>query len=108
MPPKVCVGLRACLFFSGVTAGGVAGGLAFSGKLFGWGVPALAMATFLLRNGVLDVRDIQREVLVDLARRAVRKGLANIVPAQGDAQKLPYADRAFDAAYLIGGLGEIP
>jgi ubiquinone/menaquinone biosynthesis C-methylase UbiE len=30
------------------------------------------------------------------------------VPTQGDAQKLPYADRTFDAAYLIGVLGEIP
>jgi ubiquinone/menaquinone biosynthesis C-methylase UbiE len=47
-------------------------------------------------------------MLVDLARRAERKGLTNIVPTQGDAQKLPYADRTFDAAYLIGVLGEIP
>ncbi|HXK30842.1 MAG TPA: methyltransferase domain-containing protein [Candidatus Binatia bacterium] len=74
----------------------------------GVGVHALPMATLLLPNGVLDVLDVQREMLVDLARRAARKGLANIVPAQGDAQKLPYADRAFDGAYLIGVLGEIP
>ena len=74
----------------------------------GVGVHALPMATLLLPNGVLDVLDVQREMLVDLARRAARKGLANIVPTQGDAQKLPYADQAFDAAYLIGVLGEIP
>ena len=172
MRPKVCVVLRACLFFSGLAAWVVAVVLAFRGNLLwavvcavvafsadkvgrvwsqkspvpmpyfmrwallvprgphspkhlnqilqprsgerileigpGVGIHALPMATFLLPNGVLDVLDIQREMLVDLARRAVRKGLANIVPAQGDAQKLPYADRAFDAAYMIGVLGEIP
>ena len=74
----------------------------------GLGVHALPIATSLLPNGVLDVLDMQREMLVELARRAARRGLTNIVPAQGDAQKLPYTDRAFDAAYLIGVLGEIP
>jgi len=74
----------------------------------GVGVHALPIANSLMPDGVLHVLDVQREMLVDLARRAARKGLANIVPAQGDAQKLPYADRAFDAAYVIGVLGEIP
>jgi len=172
MRPKVCVILRACVFFSALAAWVVAVVLVFRGELLwaafyaavalcadttgrvwshkspvpmpyfmrwallvprgphspkhlnqilqprrgerileigpGVGVHALPMATLLLPNGVLDVLDVQREMLVDLARRAARKGLANIVPAQGDAQKLPYADRAFDGAYLIGVLGEIP
>lgn len=74
----------------------------------GIGVHALPVATSLLPNGVLHVLDVQQEMLVNLARRAAREDLNNIVPVQGDAQKLPYADRTFDAAYLIGVLGEIP
>ncbi len=74
----------------------------------GVGVHALPIAASLLPNGVLDVLDVQREMLADLTRRAARKNLPNIVPTQGDAQRLPYADGTFDAAYLIGVLGEIP
>ena len=74
----------------------------------GVGVHALPIASTLLPNGVLDVLDVQQEMLDNLARRAARSGLTNIKPKQGDAQKLPYPDRTFDAAYLIGVLGEIP
>lgn len=74
----------------------------------GVGVHALPIASSLLPNGVLDVLDVQQEMLDNLARRAARSGLTNIKPKQGDAQKLPYPDRTFDAAYLIGVLGEIP
>lgn len=45
---------------------------------------------------------------LDLMRRAAGRGLTNIVPRQGDAQRLPYLDHGFDAAYLISVLGEIP
>ena len=31
-----------------------------------------------------------------------------MVPTQGDARELPYADDTFDAAYLVTVLGEIP
>jgi ubiquinone/menaquinone biosynthesis C-methylase UbiE len=41
-------------------------------------------------------------------RRAATRGLANVVPAEGNAQHLPYPDATFDAAYLIATLGEIP
>ena len=43
-----------------------------------------------------------------LVRRATKAGLTNIVPRQGDARELPYPARTFDAAYLIGVLGEVP
>jgi SAM-dependent methyltransferase len=74
----------------------------------GVGVHALPVASLLLPNGVLDVLDVQQDMLDNLARRAARSGLTNIVSKQGDAQKLPYPDQSFDAAYLIGVLGEIP
>jgi ubiquinone/menaquinone biosynthesis C-methylase UbiE len=41
-------------------------------------------------------------------RRSREAGITNIVPQQGDARRLPYADGTFDGAYLIGVLGEIP
>ena len=74
----------------------------------GVGVHALPIASALLPNGILDVLDVQQEMLDDLKRRAVSKGVTNIVATQGDAQALPYFDHSFDAAYLIGVLGEIP
>jgi ubiquinone/menaquinone biosynthesis C-methylase UbiE len=72
------------------------------------GIHALPIAAALKPDGVLDVLDVQQEMLDDLMRRAARCDLSNIVPRQGDAQRLPYADASFDAAYLISVLGEIP
>lgn len=74
----------------------------------GIGVHAIPVASLLLPSGALDVLDIQQAMLDDLARRAARRGLANILLTRGDAQNLPYPDRTFDAAYLVGVLGEIP
>ena len=74
----------------------------------GVGVHALSVAASLRPDGVLDVLDVQQEMLDDLARRATRAGLTNIVARQGDAQRLPYPDSTFDAAYLVSALGEIP
>ena len=74
----------------------------------GVGIHALATAAALQPDGVLDVLDVQQEMLDDLMRRAARCDLSNIVPRQGDAQRLPYPDASFDAAYLVSVLGEIP
>jgi SAM-dependent methyltransferase len=74
----------------------------------GVGVHALPIAASLRPDGVLEVLDVQQEMLDDLMRRAEREGLTNVVPRRGDAQRLPYPDATFDAAYLISVLGEIP
>jgi ubiquinone/menaquinone biosynthesis C-methylase UbiE len=74
----------------------------------GVGVHALPIAAALLPSGILDALDIQYEMLDDLKRRAVKAGITNIVATQGDAQALPYPRHTFDAAYMIGTLGEIP
>jgi len=74
----------------------------------GIGVHALPVAAILLPNGILDVLDIQQKMLDDLKRRALKAGITNIVATRGDAQSLPYPNSTFDAAYMIGTLGEIP
>lgn len=74
----------------------------------GRGYYALDVASRLRPGGTLDIFDVQQEMLDVTMRRAGERGLPNIVPTQGDAQALPYADGAFDAAYLIATLGEVP
>jgi ubiquinone/menaquinone biosynthesis C-methylase UbiE len=56
----------------------------------------------------LHIFDLQPEMLEHTLRRARDAGITNLEPRQGDARSLPYADAAFDAAYLVTVLGEIP
>lgn len=74
----------------------------------GIGIHALPVAVALLPKGILDVLDVQQAMIADLERRAAKRGITNIVATHGDARKLPYPDRTFDAAYMITVLGEIP
>ena len=74
----------------------------------GTGYYALDVAGWIAPGGQLDVFDIQQQMLDHTLRRAAERGIDNIVPTQGDARALPYADATFDAAYLITVLGEIP
>jgi ubiquinone/menaquinone biosynthesis C-methylase UbiE len=74
----------------------------------GTGYYSLHVADWLLPGGQLDVFDLQQEMLDHTIGRAHAARLTNIVPAQGDARELPYADATFDGAYLTAVLGEIP
>jgi ubiquinone/menaquinone biosynthesis C-methylase UbiE len=74
----------------------------------GTGYYTLPVADWLGPEGRLDVFDLQQEMLDHTMRRAGERGLDNITPTQGDARQLPYDDAAFDAAYLVTVLGEIP
>ncbi len=74
----------------------------------GVGIHAVPMAAALVPGGVLEAMDAQVAMLADLEHRADRASVTNIVTTQGNAQRLPYVDRSFDAAYLIGVLGEVP
>jgi ubiquinone/menaquinone biosynthesis C-methylase UbiE len=56
----------------------------------------------------LDILDLQQEMLDHTMRGAAERGVTNVIPAQGDAQRLPYPDASFDAAYLVTVLGEVP
>jgi ubiquinone/menaquinone biosynthesis C-methylase UbiE len=74
----------------------------------GVGVHAVDVARALGPTGRLDVFDVQQPMLDAVVRRAAAEGLGNVVPSRGDAATLPYLDATFDAAYLLGVLGEIP
>jgi ubiquinone/menaquinone biosynthesis C-methylase UbiE len=74
----------------------------------GTGYYALEVAEWVAPGGRLDVFDLQPEMLEHTLRRARERGIESIVPAQGDARELPYADASFDAVYLVTVLGEIP
>ncbi len=74
----------------------------------GTGYYSLEVADWISPGGQLDIFDLQQEMLDHTLARARERGTENIVPAQGDARKLPYGDASFDAAYLVAVLGEIP
>lgn len=74
----------------------------------GVGIYSLPIAAALAPDGTLEALDVQPEMLADLTKRARRAGVTNIVATEGDAQRLLYPDGSFDAAYLVGVLGEIP
>jgi len=73
----------------------------------GRGYYALDIAPWLLPGGTLDLLDLQPDMLDFTMRRATEKAISNLVPTEGDAQALPYADSIFDAVYLVATLGEV-
>jgi SAM-dependent methyltransferase len=74
----------------------------------GVGIYSVPIATTLGPMGRLDALDVQRKMLRALELRTRHAGVINVVPAHGDAQRLPYPDGTFDAAFLVAVLGEIP
>ena len=74
----------------------------------GVGIHALPIGAALAPDGILHVLDVQQEMLEDIRRRAAQAALSNLREVVGDARRLPYPDRSFDAAYLISVLGEVP
>jgi SAM-dependent methyltransferase len=74
----------------------------------GTGIYSIPIAKALGRDGALDVLDVQQEMLDEVTTRARAAGVENLIATRGDARTLPYPDGTFDAAYLVGVLGEIP
>ncbi len=74
----------------------------------GTGYYSLEVAQRLAPHGQLDVLDIQQEMLDELRQRRTALGIDNLTETHGDASQLPYPDGAFDAAFLVATLGEIP
>jgi ubiquinone/menaquinone biosynthesis C-methylase UbiE len=59
-------------------------------------------------TGSVDVLDVRQSFVDHIRASAARRGLRNVAGTQGDAGSLPFPDARFDAAYLVGVLGEIP
>ncbi len=74
----------------------------------GTGYYTLDMAEWLGPDGRVEIFDLQQEFLDHVIGRATERGLANVVPTQGDATALPYEDASMDAVVLTAVLGEIP
>jgi ubiquinone/menaquinone biosynthesis C-methylase UbiE len=74
----------------------------------GTGYYSLDVADWLQPGGSLDILDLQQEMLNHTMERSVERDLSNINPTLSDATAMPYEDSAFDAAYLVCVLGEIP
>jgi ubiquinone/menaquinone biosynthesis C-methylase UbiE len=74
----------------------------------GTGYYTLDMAAWVGPEGRVEIFDLQREFLDHVTGRAGERGLANVIPTQGDATALPYDDASIDAVALTAVLGEIP
>jgi ubiquinone/menaquinone biosynthesis C-methylase UbiE len=74
----------------------------------GTGYYTLDLAEWVGEEGRVEIFDLQQEFLDHVGARAAERGLANIVPTQGDATALPYEDDSIDAVVLTAVLGEIP
>ena len=59
-------------------------------------------------QGRLICLDIQPEMIEILRARLDEHGVDNALPVVGDATRLPLAEGAIDAAFLVSVLGEIP
>ena len=74
----------------------------------GTGYYTLDLAEWVGPDGRVEIFDLQQEFLDHVIGRAGERGLANVVPTQGDATALPYEDASIDAVALTAVLGEIP
>ena len=74
----------------------------------GVGYYTFEMADWVGSGGTVEIFDLQQEFLDHVMRRAAERGLANVVPTQGDATALPYENDSVDAVVLTAVLGEIP
>ena len=74
----------------------------------GTGYYSLPVAEWLGPDGTLEILDLQQDMLDHTSGRAREAGLGNVVATQGDARSLPYGDDAFDGAFLVTVLGEVP
>ena len=73
----------------------------------GTGYYTLAVARHLEPGGQIDALDLQQAMLDETMRRARARGVSNVVSVQGDAERMPFPDATFDAAFLVATLGEV-
>ena len=74
----------------------------------GTGYYTLDVSSWIGIDGKLDIVDVQQQMLDHTVARAAEIGISNITPTRADATQMPFEDAAFDAAFLVTVLGEIP
>jgi SAM-dependent methyltransferase len=74
----------------------------------GTGYYSFDIASWIGPDGKLEIFDLQQEFLDHVMRGTAERGLANVIPTQGDATDLPFEDNSMDAVILTAVLGEIP
>jgi ubiquinone/menaquinone biosynthesis C-methylase UbiE len=74
----------------------------------GTGYYSCELAEWVAPEGTLELFDLQQKFLDHTMQAAAERGLTNLVPTQGDATKLPYADSSIDGVILTAVLGEVP
>lgn len=74
----------------------------------GTGYYSCELAEWVAPDGTLELFDLQQKFLDHTMRAAAERGLANLIPTQGDATQLPYEDDSIDGVILTAVLGEIP
>jgi ubiquinone/menaquinone biosynthesis C-methylase UbiE len=74
----------------------------------GTGYYSVEIADRVGPEGGLTLVDVQQEYLDHTMRAASERGLGNLDPVLTDAAALPFEDGAFDGAYLVTVLGEVP
>ncbi len=73
----------------------------------GTGYYSLDLAEWVGPTGRLELFDLQREFLDHVMRAAGERGLANLVPTEGDATALPFEDASVDAVLLTAVLATL-
>jgi ubiquinone/menaquinone biosynthesis C-methylase UbiE len=74
----------------------------------GMGGSALPAAERVGPRGQVVAVDLAQNLLDKGARRAVERGLTNIEFRRGDLERLPFADRRFDAVICVFGIFFVP
>ena len=74
----------------------------------GMGGSALPAAERVGPRGQVVAVDLAQNLLDKGARRAVERGLTNIEFRRGDLERLPFAERSFDAAICVFGIFFVP
>ena len=74
----------------------------------GMGASALPAAERVGPRGQVVAVDLAQNLLDKGARRAVERGLTNIEFRRGDLERLPFAERSFDAAICVFGIFFVP
>ncbi|MCP8307215.1 MAG: class I SAM-dependent methyltransferase [archaeon] len=65
-------------------------------------------ASEIVKEGIVNSLDIQDLALAKVRKKVEENNVKNVMLIMADAQNLPFKDEAFDIAFLVTVIGEIP